>query len=402
MRISTSQFQKASINAILERQVELSKVQNQLATGKRVMSPSDDPVAATRVHNISGAIAKTNQYQSNASFVSNRLELQDSILGEFVNNLQRISELSIQANNDHLTQLDRSTIAKEVQVRLDALVSLGNTQDANGEFIFAGGKVTTKPIAYNGTAYTYQGDDTTRSLEVGAGVFIQQTDAGSDVFFDIPNGSRTNGYLSDISPANTGTGSINSVVVSNAAAITKHKYQIDYNGANFVVTDTTTGAGVATVPPAPGPGTTFTFDGLDVNINGAPAALDQFTLEPSTSEDLYTTVKRLADAMNTPIATPADDVQVKNTLRKSIEQMQNAVDHVLLVRAGIGGRLNSTDSQGGINEDVIFNLEKVRSNLEDLDYAEASSDLNLKLAGMQAAQQVYVKAQSLSLFNQLS
>jgi flagellar hook-associated protein 3 FlgL len=401
MRISTAQFQRASISAILDRQVELSKLQNQMATGKRVLSPADDPVAATRAQTISEAIDKTKQYQNNGSVAASRLQLMDSALGEFENNLQRLNELTIQANNGTLSQLDRATIAKEVQVRLDSLQSIANTQDANGEYIFSGSQVTNKTVAYNGTSFTYQGDDTQRSLEVGAGIYLPETSAGSDVFFNVPNGSRSNGYLSDINPANTGTGTIDSVRVTNNLALTKHKYQIDYVGPNFTVTDVTQipAVAVATVPAAPGPGTPFTFDGLQVTINGAPVAGDQYVLEPSTSEDVFTTVKRLADSMTMTITTPADQVLSTSDMRRSIEQLQNAIDHISLARADIGGRLNSVDSQNSINEDVNLNLQKVQSDLTDLDYAQASSELNLKLTGMQAAQQVYVKAQGLSLFN---
>lgn len=403
MRISTAQFQRASINAILDRQVELSKLQNQMATGKRVLTPADDPVAATRAQTISEAIDKTKQYQDNTSVVNSRLGLMDSTLSSFVDNLQRLNELTIQANNDTLSKLDRATIAKEVQVRLDALQALANTQDANGEYIFAGSKVTNQPVAFNGTAYSYQGDDTKRSLEVGAGIYVQQTDPGSEVFFNVPNGSPSTGYLADINPANTGTGTVDSqsVTITNPLAVTKHKYQITYTGANFAVSDVTQipAVAVATVPAAPGPGTPFTFDGLQVTINGAPAAGDQFVLQPSTSEDVFTTVKRLADSMTMTIATPADLTLSKNDMRKSIEQIHNVIDHILLARASIGGRQNTVAGQKNINDDVNLSLQNVKSDLIDLDYAKAASELNLKLTGMQAAQQVYVKAQGLSLFN---
>lgn len=403
MRISTAQFQRASITAILDRQVELSKLQNQMASGKRVLSPADDPVAATRAQTISEAIDKTKQYQENGSVVNSRLGLMDATLSSFMDNLQRLNELTIQANNDSLSKQDRATIAKEVSVRLDQLQALANTQDANGEYIFAGGKVTTQPVNFNGTSYTYQGDDTARSLEVGAGIYIQQTDPGSEVFFNVPTGSPATGYLADITPTNTGTGTIDSqsVSITNPLAVTNHKYQITYTGANFTVSDVTQipAVGVATVPAAPTPGTAFTFDGLQVTINGAPAAGDQFIVEPSTSEDVFTTVKRLADSMTMTIATPADLTLSQNDMRKSIEQIHNVIDHIALARAGIGGRQNSVDSQKSINEDVNLNLNQVKSDLMDLDYAQAASELNLKLTGMQAAQQVYVKAQGLSLFN---
>ncbi len=83
----------------------------------------------------------------------------------------------------------------------------------------------------------------------------------------------------------------------------------------------------------------------------------------------------------------------------TLQELDNALGTMLDVRAGLGARINSVESQEGVNEGYELYLNKNLSEVRDLDYAEAASRMNMQLVGLQAAQQVYQKVQGLSLFN---
>ncbi len=398
MRVSTRQFQQTAITGILDRQNALSKTQEQMATGKRILSPADDPVAATRIHSFKESIDILQQYQANADQVKNRLGLEEGILKGVVDSVQRVRELAVAGANGALSDVGRQSIAKEVYTRLESLLGMANTMDANGEYIFGGNQGTTPPFVEAGDAVVYNGDDGQRRLQIGPDFFIANGDAGSDVFMRIKNGNKV--FVTEYNPANTGTATIDGGRVDDITAYTRHDYTISFPAAGQVlITDDTLGAPVTGFPQAYTPGQEIVFDGMAVTIGGEPAVgVDTFSVKPSSSQDVFTTVKRLADALNQPSGLASDESKAKMDITRSISELDNVLEHFLNVSASIGSRVNSVDGQVFMNEDTVLNLQEVMSGLEDLDYAEAVGKLNLQMVGMEAAQQVYLKAQGLSLF----
>lgn len=395
MRISSRQFQINNTNSILDQQVKLSKTGNQLATGKRVLTPADDPVAATRILSLSQTLDINDQYKQNSDYVKNRLGVSDSSLGSITDVLQRVRELVVQASSATVSDQDRQSIATELQSRLDYIYGVSNMKDGNGEYMYAGSKGTTPAFTFNGTNYVYNGDDTVRQLDVGPNFRIDQTDPGSKVFMNVTDGNGI--FVTDFNAANTGTGQIDAGTVSNIAAVTNHSYTITWNGATFDVVDNNLAAPVGGSPFAPGG--PIAFDGITVNLTGAPAVGDTFTVNPSSNQSIFTTMQRLISTLQTPKSTAANISKIEMNMNKSLVEVDNALNHIDEVRATIGGRLNSLDSQSNVNEDMSIQLKETKSNLEDLDYASAVSRHELQLVGLQAAQQTYSKVQGLSLFN---
>ncbi len=214
MRISTAQLFQQSVTTMLNNQTELAKTQEQLATGKRVLTPSDDPAAATRILDLNQVIDTTDQFQRNADFAETRLALEETALTEVGNILQRVRELSVQANNDTNTASDRKLIAKEVRENLGALMQLSNSTDANGEYLFSGFKTDTKPFTDDGSGnVTYAGDQGQRSLQIGSSRQVVIGDSGADVFMQVDDGAGgknsmfavLNDFANDLE-ANTPTG----------------------------------------------------------------------------------------------------------------------------------------------------------------------------------------------------
>ncbi len=399
MRVSTRQFQQIAIDGILDRQRELSRTQQQMVTGKRILTPADDPVAATRIHSFRESIDILEQYQANAAQVKNRLGLEESTLKGVVDTIQRVRELAVAGASGALSGAGRQSIAKEVYTRLEALLGLANTMDANGEYLFGGNRSGAPPFTESGAGVRYLGDDGRRRLQIGPDFSVPNSDPGSDVFMRIRNGNGV--FVTGYDPANVGTASIDGGRVEDIAAYTGHEYTITFPAAGQVlVTNDTLGTTVAGFPQGYVDGQEILFDGMAVTISGTPApGSDSFTVKPSSSQDIFATVRRLADALDQTPASPADETRIQMEISSSIRELDNALDHFLNVSASIGSRLNSVEGQEYMNEDTLLNLRQVLSSLEDLDYAEAVGRLNLQMTGMEAAQQVYLKAQGLSLFN---
>jgi flagellar hook-associated protein 3 FlgL len=191
MRISTVQIQNQSIGSILDQQAQLSKTQQQLSSGRRILTPADDPSGASASLNLAEQISSTQQYQRNADAAKARLGVEENSLSSVVNVLQRVRDLAVQANNGSQNADNRKSVANEVSQLLDTLKSLANTKDANGEYIFAGFKSGQQPFSDSGSGtVTYSGDQGQRSLQIGPSRSVAVGDAGSDVFMNIPGTSK--------------------------------------------------------------------------------------------------------------------------------------------------------------------------------------------------------------------
>ncbi|MCB1789322.1 MAG: flagellar hook-associated protein FlgL, partial [Gammaproteobacteria bacterium] len=140
----------------------------QVATGKRILRPSDDPSAAVRVLDLSEAQQRLAQYQRNADAAIARLDQEESALLSIENLLQRVRELAVQGANDTLSVDDRQAIATEVREHMQSFLELANSRDASGEYLFAGYQSLTEPMTHNGTGtFSYTGDTGQRTLKIG-------------------------------------------------------------------------------------------------------------------------------------------------------------------------------------------------------------------------------------------
>ncbi len=190
MRIATSQLFQSSITAMLDKQADLAKTQLQLATGERILAPSDDPAAASTVLQLDQLIATTDQYQRNADLADERLKREETALGQVVDIIQRVRELAVQANNDVMSNEDRDAIAVEVRQNLDALLQIANTRDSNGDYLFAGNRVTTEPFSDGGSGtYAYNGDQGQRAMQVGENRQVTVGNPGDEIFMAIDDGA---------------------------------------------------------------------------------------------------------------------------------------------------------------------------------------------------------------------
>lgn len=395
MRISTNTIFDSNVAALNQQQARLLQTQQQIASGRKLLTASDDPVAATRALAVSQSDATNTQYASNRNMARNTLSMAETTLQGVTSLLQDVRDAALSAGSG-LTDDNRRAIASDLKGRLQELIGLANSTDGIGNYLFSGFQSRTKPFAADAVAgASYAGDDGQRNIQVSASRQMASSDSGADVFMRVKNGNGA--FVTQSAVANTGTGVVSVGNVANPALLTGHDYSITFTSATtYDVTDTTTATPVSS-GNAYVSGQAISFDGMQFDIKGIPAAGDTFTVAPSANENIFKTISNLIDALNTPVV----GANLSNSLLHGIKQLDNALDNVLNTRVTLGLRLNEVDALDAAGEDLGLQFKKTLKELQDTDYNKAISDLAQQKMNLEAAQQSFVKVTGLSLFNYL-
>jgi flagellar hook-associated protein 3 FlgL len=402
MRLSSLGFSMGSVSAMLEQQSALARLQNQVALGTRVTTPADDPIAAVHILELQRAQSESEQFAKNSTLAKNRLSLEEQSMIDVGSVLTRVRELMVQAGNvGTLSNNDRLSIATELAARLDELQDVANRQDGNGEYLFSGYATKTQPFSGgDGTPISYVADQGERQLAISTTQRVADSHNGFDVFVDIPEGNGT--FHTAVNMGNTGSGAIDIGSVVDRNSWVPDDYTITFTSATtYEITDGATPANVVTTGTYTA-GSAIQFNGVSVTIKGQPAVGDTFSVEQSRSEDIFETIGDVISILREPAGNAVANAKLSSTLSGSLQQLDQATDHFLGVRAQIGVRLATLDSVDASREARDVDLASSLSDLRDLDYAEALTKMNQQIVGLQAAQLSYTKISGLSLFNYLS
>lgn len=397
MRISTSWGAQQAVNQMLDRQYQLSQTQLALGNGKAIQTPSDNPAAAARAVDISSASAQNDQYTRNINAATTRLSTEETALTSAGNILDRIRSITLEGVNGTQTDESRQSIATELRQTLNQLVALGNTKDGQGEYIFAGSRTTTQPFTIDGLSVSYGGDQTQRMVAAAAGLQVATGDSGDDVFMSIRGGNGT--FVTSAGAANTGTAVVGATSVTDATQWDGGNYTVNFTSATtYEIHDAAdpTGTPLSTGTYTGDTGT-INFKGAQLNVTGTPAAGDSFSVGPSSSQDVFSTIAGIISAFET----PGGGAAMNNQVNAQLQNLDQAATSLLNTRTKIGARMNTLDQQSDIGSDVKLSYDSTLSDLTELDYASAASKYTQQQTALDAAQQAYVKMQNLSLFNYL-
>ena len=183
MKVSTSMFFDKASNQLGGIQGSLAKTQEQLSTGKQVNKPSDAPDKASLITRLQSEMTRQASYQGNLDAVNIRLKAQETALTNTSDVMYRFKELAIQAANDTLSNADRSTISMEMTQLREQILSMANSQDSNGNYLFAGARVSQAPFAEDAKGrVVYQGDQSRMVVPVGDNRRMNLNIPGSDAF----------------------------------------------------------------------------------------------------------------------------------------------------------------------------------------------------------------------------
>jgi len=403
MRVSTSQIYDVGARNIIKNQSDLYKTQNQLSTGRRILTAEDDPVAASQVLLDTQAREVNSLYADNQSNASAQLALEESRLSSVVDAIQFIKEKVIAGSNASLSDTQREYFAVDLQGQLDALLGIANSADASGHYLFSGFQGATQPFQLlTSGSVQYVGDEGQRLLQVGASRQIAVSDSGREIFLN--NGSGNGTFVTSGAPGNTGTGIIDNGTVLNpsvALPTPPSYYQVSFtSGTQYDITIEPAGTSVVSGATYATGAAITGITGVSFAIQGAPAAGDTFTVAASTNRSVFETVQDLITAFRTDIAgDPVAAASVRNTINSNLENLDRALENVSRVQASIGSRRKELEGLSDLSSNLDLQYQEKISDLQDLDYTEAISRFKKQQTQLEAAQNSFVQISGLSLFN---
>ena len=447
MRISTSQIYDAGALSIQNGQSNLFKLQNQLSTGRRVLTPQDDPVASAHALVVTQTMAVNTQSMNNQSAANSQLGLVDSQLAGLTDVLQSVRERVVQAGNTTYSQSNRESMAFELESRLNEIIGIANSDNGVGEYLFSGYSGNVKPFSINAalpasspattSPVTYSGDDGERLLQVSSSRQMAISVAGSDVFMNAKNGNgtfvtATGGNLaSDLSalgftPPSAGNNK-GSATIDAGSVLDQGKWNAVGNPSDFMVRFTVTAAGGTTYQlynntnpaapvallAAPQPYTSGqaiklqdtaippAFDyGVQFTVQGQPSDGDSLTVAPSTNQSLFQTMQNLIGILRTPVGSSTyTTTQFSNDLSAQLTNLDQSLNNILRVQATVGTRMQELESLGNLSSDLDVQYKSTLSDLQDVDYAKTISEYIQQNTNLEAAQKSFVQISGLSLFN---
>lgn len=300
MRISSSTLYEVGVFSINDQLTKLVKTQQQIALGRRILTPEDDPAGASLALENEKALGVVNQYVDNIARARSALGFEETVLTSTTRVLQDARQLVVSAGNPTLSSANLATLATTLRSHYDELLSQANSKDGQGGYLFAGHKSATQPFTQTTGAGVYAGDQGQLKIQINASRQLAVSDSGQDIF----------------NPGVTGS-------------------------------------------------------------------------------DIFATIETFITALNSGSITAAN-------LTTALTQIDTAANNVLRVRASIGSRLNELDAAEGANLDAVLQYESTLSNIRDLDYTRAITNLTRQQTGLEAAQKSFVTVQGLSLFNFIS
>ena len=182
MRISTSMIFQQGAAKISDLQSSLVKTQQQLSTGRRILTPADDPVAAARALDVTQSQSVNAQYATNRQTAVSSLTAVDSTLASVTSVLQDVKTQTVYAGNGTLSNSDRSNLATQLSSDLDQLLALANSTDGIGNHLFSGYQTGTQPFVKTATGAQYNGDQGQRLIQVDSSRQMAVSDSGQAIF----------------------------------------------------------------------------------------------------------------------------------------------------------------------------------------------------------------------------
>ena len=216
IRISTANMYLNSEQGINADQSALMTTEAELASGKQINSPADNPVGAAQASLLQSDLTQLGQYTSNQAQATHLLNSASSTLTQAVDVMQSVNTTLVQAGNG-TNDTDRSALAAQLQQDLNQLVGLANTSDGQGGYLFGGSVNSTPPFVQNGNDASYVGDNTVPGVQISQTRSEQVKVSGAAVFMDVPTGNGT--FVTAAGSAKNGTEASSSGMVTSPSAL---------------------------------------------------------------------------------------------------------------------------------------------------------------------------------------
>ena len=186
MRVSTSMIYDQGVIALQKQSAALLYTGQQIATGRKILTPSDDPVGSARALDVSQSKSVNQQFITNQGYAEGALKLVEGQLDGAGEIIRYARDRVLAAGNPALSPADRQSIATDLRSQFDAMLAIANTRDANGDYLFAGYRSNTPPFEKTDLAGTpgteYKGDQGSRTMQVSSSRFMPVSFGGEVAF----------------------------------------------------------------------------------------------------------------------------------------------------------------------------------------------------------------------------
>ncbi|MEZ9405347.1 flagellar hook-associated protein FlgL [Vibrio sp. 10N.286.48.F5] len=391
-RISSFHNYQSVQNDLRRQENKVHHNQAQLASGKKLQSPSDDPLATHYLQNIGQQSEQLKQYVDAITLVRNRLEHHEVLVSNTEGFADEAKRTVMEMINGALSPEDRLAKKREIQELANNFLHLANSQDESGNYTFAGTKPKNQPFFRDNEGnVTYQGDDYQRKMRVASSFEMAMNDPGSKMFMEIDNPFGDYEPQYELEPASELL--LGRATNSDEDGSTYKVTFVDMQTGNFAYQLEKDGAVVAAEDFDPLTG--IVYEGLNIQIKGQITKGDSITLEPRETFSIFDTFKEAAEQAENPVS----DASATAKLHQVTEEFHAAFIHLTKARTDVGARLSTLDIQEQQHEDFKLSLAKAKSNFEDLDYSKAIIEFNENSRALQASQQAFGKTKDLTLFN---
>ncbi len=412
VRFSSLQINRQGLNGLLDVQSAASKTQQQISSGKRVLTPGDDPVAAARILQLSQELKLNALYNSNAGELQNRLEREDVALGNINELLQRAQELVLQAGDGALAQEQRRFISIEMKGIVDSMAQSMNSRDGNGNFIFSGLNGSAQPYVKTADGhYVFSGDEGLRTIQLGPNSFAQASTSGKSLFESID--STTISLTAKASPANK---AVPPAQIAGQQILDQERFDAFYPEdviiefrpidevtpprLTYTIKQVSDGRVVANNQDFQ-TGQLIEFEGAGVRISGKPQPGDTFIAKSSDKKGLLATLEDFSKQLDNLTDSPEDRQTLTKDIANTLTNLNTSQTKLLEGQSFVGTRLNMVENVQSTNADVRLSAQASLSELEDLDFASAISQLTQETFILEAAQASFARISGLTLFNYL-
>jgi flagellar hook-associated protein 3 FlgL len=412
VRMSTNQLFSRGLNPMLDVQKAVSKTQEQIATNKRVLTPADDPIAATRILQLNQELTDMKRFNNSLSTLNSKMLREEAALSGISDLQQKAQELILQSGNAALNKEQRGYIATELQSVVDSMAQLMNSKDSSGEYLFAGYQGSKAPFEKDPEGrYQYMGDEGQRFAQVGPVTSIAANDSGFAVFMNItsakPNVSVSAGASNTANPPAQASGAqvrnaerFAQFVPNSAVIEFRPVDEIVPPGLNFTVKQISDGRVLMQNVPYVS-GNEIEFAGAVLRVEGRPAEGDTFVMESTNKKGLLEGLEDYIADLNRLGDNTADRAVLAGSLSTTISNLESAQTQLLQTRSAVGSRMNQIDATLSANEDFELVVRTALSELSDLDYAKAISQLTQETFVLEAAQTSFARISRMSLFDLL-
>ncbi len=415
MRISTTEFLLGALPELLTQQSNLNQLNQEIATGQTMLDASSDPAGAGLAMQTGSQIRRLMYDMSNAQAGSQSLQTAVGALEQVNSLIDQLSQIALTAANGATTSDTRQSLAAQAQTILQQLIGLANTQDVNGNYVFAGSQVGSAPFTVGADGQvSFSGDSQSNTVEVAPGISVPVTASGQGIFVTIPAGG--NGVGIAAATGNTGTATavvqgVTSLSQLTAEQLAGTEYQVTFaagpndGSLTYTIVSGTGDPGSPQFGASSGvvasgaftAGSDLQFGGVDIAIQGTPASGDSFTVQPGATSGLFQTVQDLIAALGPQTGEVSSSTQQQ--IENAIANLAAAQTSVLTAEAGLGAGMSEIQALQNQDQTQSLGAQAQLSTLQSANLPAVIANYSASVTALQAAEESIGMIKNLTLFN---